>query len=300
MVEGKLDEEDLLKDVDLHQADLELVFTEPGSYTFELTVTDRAGITDSAQAKVIVEEVPDAKPTANAGKSVSINLPTDQVILCGNSSTDDKGIVEWLWTADGQNEFQTDLIHVHEKCLTVSGIQSAGIYKFNLKVFDEANQWDQASVQVKVNERINLAPVASINSPSVWTDPDVSSVFYIGTTDHDDFTVLQLNACDSTDDEDDLVYEFEQVTKIETLTINQIQATKCMAEVSGISDEGQLTFRVTVTDTGAPPLSDQAELTILVKLAEPPRVVVDTDIVLSQDAKYCKIDASDSFAYDHR
>ena len=40
MVEGKLNEKDLLRDVDLRQPDLERAFTEPGSYTFELTVTE--------------------------------------------------------------------------------------------------------------------------------------------------------------------------------------------------------------------------------------------------------------------
>ena len=48
-----------------------------------------------------------------------VALPkTYKVTLCGNSSTDDKGIVLWSWTSDEENEYSTDMIHVHEKCLT--------------------------------------------------------------------------------------------------------------------------------------------------------------------------------------
>lgn len=74
---GSILEDDLLKDVDLETADLELDLTQPGNYTFELTVTDSQGLTDSAKATVVVTEEQDDPPTANAGKSMSINLPSD-------------------------------------------------------------------------------------------------------------------------------------------------------------------------------------------------------------------------------
>ena len=296
MVEGNFQEDDLLKDVNLEQADIELVFTQPRNYTFELTVTDAEGVSDSTQTTVVIEEEPDSPPIANAGKAMSINLPTDQVTLCGNSSTDDKGIISWVWSPDNQNEHSTDLIHVHEKCLTVSAIQWPGIYKFNLKVCDEAKQCDQASVQVKVNERINVAPVGALNSPSIWTNEQDENVFYIS-TNQGQSCVLQLDACESSDENDDLTFEFNQVTTLETITI---KSEGCKAEVKGIDQEAQLTFEVIVTDTGKPPLSDIVTLNILVKLAQPPVVVVEKEIQLSQDTKYIAIDASDSFAYDHR
>ena len=73
---GSILEDDLLKDVDLETADLELDLTQPGNYTFELTVTDSQGLTDSDKATVVTKEQDDP-PTANAGKSMSINLPSD-------------------------------------------------------------------------------------------------------------------------------------------------------------------------------------------------------------------------------
>ena len=93
---------------------------------------------------------------------MSISLSTDQVTLCGNSSTDDKDITSWIWSPDNQDEHFTDLIHVQKKCLIVSSNQWPGICKINLEVCDEAKQCEQASVQVKANERISVAPVEAL------------------------------------------------------------------------------------------------------------------------------------------
>lgn len=44
----------------------------------------------------------DYPPKANAGSDIAIFLPQKSVILCGNSSTDDKGIssYEWIKSSD--------------------------------------------------------------------------------------------------------------------------------------------------------------------------------------------------------
>ena len=39
----------------------------------------------------------DYPPKANAGSDVVIHLPQNSVVLNGNSSTDDKGIVSYEW-----------------------------------------------------------------------------------------------------------------------------------------------------------------------------------------------------------
>ena len=45
----------------------------------------------------VIEEK-DYPPTANAGEDVVVYLPNNQVILHGNQSSDDHGIVSWEWT----------------------------------------------------------------------------------------------------------------------------------------------------------------------------------------------------------
>ena len=39
----------------------------------------------------------DYPPKANAGSDVIIRLPQKSVVLCGNASTDDKGIASYEW-----------------------------------------------------------------------------------------------------------------------------------------------------------------------------------------------------------
>ena len=39
----------------------------------------------------------DYPPKANAGSDVIMHLPQKSVVLCGNASTDDKGIASYEW-----------------------------------------------------------------------------------------------------------------------------------------------------------------------------------------------------------
>ena len=53
----------------------------------------------------VIEEK-DYPPSANAGEDVVVYLPNNQVVLHGNQSSDDHGIVSWEWTLnEGTVEF---------------------------------------------------------------------------------------------------------------------------------------------------------------------------------------------------
>ena len=75
-----------------------------GNYSLRVTVTDSDGASDSAVAKVRVNEEKDYPPVANAGGDIIINLPTNEVQLNGNQSTDDHKIVNWEWTLNEVND----------------------------------------------------------------------------------------------------------------------------------------------------------------------------------------------------
>lgn len=60
-------------------------------------MTDSDGAVGVAYANVTVHAEPDYPPTANAGESVLIHLPRDQVTLDASKSKDDKGIIEYSW-----------------------------------------------------------------------------------------------------------------------------------------------------------------------------------------------------------
>ena len=74
------------------------------NYSLRVTVTDTDGASDSAVAKVRVNEEKDYPPVANAGGDIIINLPTNEVQLNGNQSTDDHKIVNWEWTLNEVND----------------------------------------------------------------------------------------------------------------------------------------------------------------------------------------------------
>ena len=127
---------------------LELKPIKPGNLTLTLTATDTQGLTDTTEATLNIKDDIDDPPTANAGDAVEIYLPTDHATICGNSSTDDKGIVEWNWSPDASNPKQTGMNGVNRKCLTVSEIEIPGMYWFTLKVCDKKGQCDEAKAQV--------------------------------------------------------------------------------------------------------------------------------------------------------
>lgn len=63
-----------------------------------LTVTDTDGAINSTITNITVLQVPDYPPEANAGSSIVLYLPRNNVTLNGNLSSDDKGIASWEWT----------------------------------------------------------------------------------------------------------------------------------------------------------------------------------------------------------
>lgn len=60
-------------------------------------MTDSDGAVGVAHANVTVQAEPDYPPTANAGESVLIHMPHNQVTLDASKSKDDKGIVKYSW-----------------------------------------------------------------------------------------------------------------------------------------------------------------------------------------------------------
>ena len=62
-----------------------------------LTVVDSDGISNSTTANVTVSKAVDYPPTANAGPNQEITLPQNSIILNGNQSSDDHGIVSFEW-----------------------------------------------------------------------------------------------------------------------------------------------------------------------------------------------------------
>jgi hypothetical protein len=140
-----------------------------GTYTYQLTVTDNAGASNSATVTVTVlpPVAPNKPPVANAGSNIRIQLPVNTATLDGSASTDPDGqIVSWSWTklsgpAGG------DISTASQSITTVINL-AAGTYTYQLTVTDNAGASNSATVTVTV-----LPPVDNNQPPVAVTGGDV-------------------------------------------------------------------------------------------------------------------------------
>lgn len=129
-----------------------------GTYVFTLTVKDERNLQSQSSVNVIVKEETNKPPIAKITGNVVITLPTDTAELDGSKSSDDKGIVSYLWTRDEGSPAAGEVLNHsdHHPILFLSNLVE-GTYTFHLKVTDakgESNT-DQTTVEVKPDPRKN-------------------------------------------------------------------------------------------------------------------------------------------------
>ena len=157
-----------------------------GTYTFQLTVTDNDGATNSADITITVVAGATTKLVANAGAADTIHLPVDSVTLNGTASTVSSGtIVGYSWQeVSGPS---TAVIGNSAASVTqVSGL-GAGNYTFRLTVTDGNGDTASATVNVVVENTSTLRYTSGIR---LWPNPveNYLSVWY-QSADHDRFTM---------------------------------------------------------------------------------------------------------------
>ncbi|XP_070620530.1 dyslexia-associated protein KIAA0319-like protein homolog [Erythrolamprus reginae] len=130
-----------------------------GVYKFTLTVKDERNLQGQSSVTVIVKEEINQPPVAKiVGNTVTITLPTNTAELDGSQSTDDKGIVTFLWTRDESSPAAGEVLNNsdHHPILFLSNLVE-GTYTFHLKVVDAKGESDvdRATVEVKADPRKN-------------------------------------------------------------------------------------------------------------------------------------------------
>ncbi|XP_054427926.1 dyslexia-associated protein KIAA0319-like protein homolog isoform X2 [Pteronotus mesoamericanus] len=129
-----------------------------GTYVFTLTVKDERNLQSQSSVNVIVKEEMNKPPIAKISGNVVITLPMDTAELDGSKSSDDKGIVSYLWTRDEGSPAAGEVLNHsdHQPILFLSNLVE-GTYTFHLKVTDakgESNT-DRTTVEVKPDPRKN-------------------------------------------------------------------------------------------------------------------------------------------------
>ncbi|XP_032103511.1 dyslexia-associated protein KIAA0319 homolog isoform X4 [Sapajus apella] len=122
-----------------------------GTYHFRLTVRDRQGLSSTSALTVAVKKETNSPPRARAGGKHILVLPNNSITLDGSESTDDQGIVSYLWIRDGQSPAAGDVIDGsdHSTALQLTNLVE-GVYAFHLRVTDSQGAWDTDTATVEV------------------------------------------------------------------------------------------------------------------------------------------------------
>ncbi|XP_058534714.1 dyslexia-associated protein KIAA0319-like protein homolog [Ochotona princeps] len=127
-----------------------------GTYVFTLTVKDERNLQSQSSVNVIVKEEMNKPPTARITANVVITLPTNTAELDGSKSSDDKGIVSYLWTRDEGSPAAGEVLNHsdHHPVLFLANLVE-GTYTFHLKVTDAKGEsdTDRTTVEVKPDPR---------------------------------------------------------------------------------------------------------------------------------------------------
>ncbi|XP_012494105.1 PREDICTED: dyslexia-associated protein KIAA0319 homolog isoform X2 [Propithecus coquereli] len=123
-----------------------------GTYHFRLTVKDQEGLSSTSTLTVAVKKENNSPPRAQAGGRHVLVLPNNSITLDGSRSTDDQGIVSYLWIRDGQSPAAGDVIDGSDRgaALQLTNLVE-GVYTFRLRVTDGqgASDTDIATVEVQ-------------------------------------------------------------------------------------------------------------------------------------------------------
>jgi predicted esterase len=154
-----------------------------GSYAFQLRVTDDKGALDDDTIQVTVLNATNIPPLALAGTDTTIRLPLDSIRLNGLASDSDGSIIKvrWYQINGPSTAVFTDSTNIQ----TWAKQLAAGAYTFRLSVTDNSGATVNDTVQVTVQNAVNLAPVVRAGADTAITLP-VNSIQFNGTaTDAD-------------------------------------------------------------------------------------------------------------------
>jgi hypothetical protein len=163
----------------------------PGTYRFELKVTDNNGAIGKDTTEIVVTSLLpwNNPPTANAGADQTITLPLNTVNLAGSGTDTDGTITAYLWTKIAGPAGGT-ITDINAAATSVTGL-TTGTYSFELTVTDNDGATDTDTMLVIVNPAPNLPPTSNagpdqtitlplntVNLSGSGTDPDGTIVAY--------------------------------------------------------------------------------------------------------------------------
>jgi hypothetical protein len=160
-----------------------------------LTVTDNQGATGTDSVTITVNPAANIPPTATAGSSQTITLPTNTITLSGSGKDSDGTISSYQWTkASGPSSYV--ITNPLSAVTSVSNLVE-GIYVFELTVTDDKGATGTDTIQVAVNKSNttvtipapNIAPVVNAGNDTTVLSP-VNSIVLNGSANDIDGKII--------------------------------------------------------------------------------------------------------------
>ncbi|MFT4016270.1 MAG: T9SS type A sorting domain-containing protein [Agriterribacter sp.] len=132
-----------------------------GVYVFRLKVTDKNGLSSSADTKIVVQAAAKVAPKAVVNGGGVIKLPTNSKILSGTASTPAPGssIASYYWSkVSGPSSYKISNSNIKE---TIFSNLAEGVYVFRLKVTDKNGLSSTADAKIVV-QAASVAPKAVV------------------------------------------------------------------------------------------------------------------------------------------
>ena len=192
--------------------------------------------------QVTVNAAGNVAPAANAGSDKTITLPTATVSLTGTGTDPDGTIASYLWTKISGPAGGTITSTTVASTTMTALIQ--GIYKFELRVTDNAAAIARDTVQVTVNAAGNVVPAANAGSDQTIILP-LSAVNLAGTGTDSDGTIAS--------------YNWLKISGAASAIITT--STSAATTVTGLT-EGIYIFELTVTDNKGATAKDNVQVSV--------------------------------------
>uniref|UniRef100_UPI00398E7F07 dyslexia-associated protein KIAA0319-like protein isoform X2 n=1 Tax=Pristiophorus japonicus TaxID=55135 RepID=UPI00398E7F07 len=248
----------------------------PGSYTFSLTVVDSDGASNSTTAALTVHKAVDYPPVANAGANQVLTLPKNSIMLYGNQSTDDHGIVSYEWSLSPKSKGKVvEMQGVRTTSLQLSAMQE-GDYIFQLTVMDSAGHQATAEVMVIVQPENNKAPVAD-------SGPDKELTLPVDST--------TLDGSKSTDDQKIASYLWEKTSGPDGVKIEN--ADSAIATVTGLQ-VGSYVITLTVKDERNLESHDFVRIIVREEINKAPVAKIARNVMVTLPSNTAMLDGSKS------